>query len=95
VLITSETAEIVRDYVEMNRNGVTDEHGREPLLTSKSGRVVETTIQRYVYTATRPCYYNGGECPLTETPRRARLCLGMLHQNAREALAHMHYVGAM
>jgi integrase len=70
VLITPETTEVIRDYVEMNRSEVTDEHGREPLLTSKSGRVVETTIQRYVYTATRPCYYNGGECPFdrdTET----------------------------
>jgi len=47
----------------MNRKDVTDDHGREPLLTSKSGRIVETTIQRYVYTATRSCYYNGGNCP--------------------------------
>lgn len=68
VLITHETAEVIRDYVEMNRKLVADDHGREPLLTSKSGRVVETTIQRYVYTATRPCYYNGGECPFDREP---------------------------
>ena len=68
VLITSETAEIVCDHVDMNREEVTDEHGREPLLTSDSGRVVDTTIQRYVYTATRPCYYNGGECPFDHDP---------------------------
>ncbi|WP_226040201.1 site-specific integrase [Natrinema sp. DC36] len=68
VLITAETAEIIRDYIEMNQNEVGDEHGREPLLTSKSGRVVETTIQRYVYTATRPCYYNGRECPFDRDP---------------------------
>lgn len=68
VLITSETAEVIRDYVERNRETVTDKQGRKPLLTSKSGRVVETTIQRYVYTATRPCYYNGGECPFDREP---------------------------
>lgn len=68
VLITPETADIIGDYIEMNRREVTDEHGRKPLLTSKSGRVVETTIQRYVYTATRPCYYNGGECPFDRNP---------------------------
>lgn len=68
VLITSETTEIIRDYVDMNRKEVTDEHRRAPLLTSSSGRVVETTIQRYVYTATRPCYYNGGECPFDRDP---------------------------
>jgi hypothetical protein len=52
----------------MNRKDVTDDHGREPLLTSKSGRIVETTIQRYVYTANRPCYYNGGNCPFDREP---------------------------
>lgn len=44
VLITSEVADIVRDYRETNRKDVTDDHDREPLLTSKSGRIVETTI---------------------------------------------------
>jgi integrase len=68
VLITPEVAEVVGDYVDMNRKDVTDDHGREPLLTSKSGRIVETTIQRYVYTATRPCYYNGGNCPFDREP---------------------------
>ncbi|WP_436347079.1 tyrosine-type recombinase/integrase [Natronorubrum sp. FCH18a] len=68
VLITSEVADVLRDYIDNNRNDVTDEHDRKPLLTSKSGRVVETTIQRYVYTATRPCYYNGGECPFDRKP---------------------------
>ncbi|QIB79070.1 site-specific integrase [Haloferax volcanii] len=63
VLITPETAEVVPDYITQTRPGVEDEHGREPLLASESGSVVSTTIQRYVYTATRPCYYNGGGCP--------------------------------
>lgn len=68
VLLTPETAEIIRDYVDGRRIAVTDEYGREPLLTTREGRVVETTIQRYVYTATRPCYYNGGECPFDRDP---------------------------
>lgn len=68
VLITPAVAEVIRDYVEMNRENTVDEHDREPLLTSKSGRIVGTTIQRYVYTATRPCYYNSGECPFDREP---------------------------
>lgn len=68
ILVSTETAEIIRDYIDNTRTDVTDEYGRKPLLTSKSGRVVETTIQRYVYTATRPCYYNGGECPFDQKP---------------------------
>ncbi|WP_058825920.1 site-specific integrase [Haloferax sp. Q22] len=63
VLITPDMAEVITDYIDQNRPNVEDEHGRKPLLASKSGRVVETTIQRYVYTATRPCIYNGGNCP--------------------------------
>jgi len=63
VLITPKTAGVVADYIEQTRFDVEDDYGRKPLLTSKSGRVVETTIQRYVYTASRPCYYNGGDCP--------------------------------
>ena len=44
MLITPEVADVVRSYIDMNRKGVTDDHGREPLLTSKSRRIVETTI---------------------------------------------------
>ena len=63
VLINPDMAEVITDYIDQNRPDVEDEHGRKPLLSSKNGRVVETTIQRYVYTATRPCIYNGGNCP--------------------------------
>ncbi|KTG30573.1 tyrosine-type recombinase/integrase [Haloferax profundi] len=63
VLITPDMAGVITDYIDQNRPDVEDEHGRKPLLSSKNGRVVETTIQRYVYTATRPCIYNGGNCP--------------------------------
>ncbi|TKR28078.1 tyrosine-type recombinase/integrase [Natronomonas salsuginis] len=68
VLITPETAGILSDYIKQTRPDVTDEHGRKPLLASQNGRAVETTIQRYVYTATRPCYYNGGNCPFDRNP---------------------------
>lgn len=68
VLISPETAEVVADYVEQTRPDVEDEYGRRPLLASESGRVVGTTIQRYVYGATRPCIYNGGSCPFDRDP---------------------------
>jgi site-specific recombinase XerD len=68
VLITHETAGIIRDHIKNTRPDVTDEHGRKPLLASNEGRVVETTIQRYVYTATRPCTYGSGDCPFDRDP---------------------------
>jgi site-specific recombinase XerD len=55
-------AQAIDDYVTQNRHDVIDEHGREPLLTSRQGRFQGSTIQRHVYKTTRPCIY-AGECP--------------------------------
>jgi integrase len=68
VLITPETAAVIRDYIENTRTDVTDDHGRHPLITTRNGRRARTSIQRMVYTATRPCSYNGGTCPVGEDP---------------------------
>lgn len=54
--------DVIVDYVDKHRHDVTDEHGREPLLTTKQGRPAKTTIQRNIYAMTRPCYYTN-ECP--------------------------------
>jgi integrase len=63
VLLNWGTAEIIEDYVSDQRPDTQDEYGREPLMASRHGRVVQTSIQKHVYTATRPCVYNGGACP--------------------------------
>ncbi|TQQ81837.1 tyrosine-type recombinase/integrase [Halonotius roseus] len=62
VILAPETATILTDYLE-NKTTVTDQHGRKPLLTTRTGRPAQTTLQKYVYTASRPCEYNGGTCP--------------------------------
>jgi site-specific recombinase XerD len=61
--IRDEMKELLLDYIEARRHDVTDDHGREPLLTTKQGRPVKTTIQRNIYGVTRPCFYTD-ECPL-------------------------------
>ncbi|MFB6080504.1 MAG: tyrosine-type recombinase/integrase [Haloferacaceae archaeon] len=64
VRISSEVAAVIRDYLRFNHPDEEDEHGRTPLLMSTRGKRCEaTTIQRNVYTATRPCHYTG-ECPM-------------------------------
>lgn len=68
VFITPATAEVLTDYIETNRPETTDEHGREPLFSSKKGRMNIPAIQKNVYAATRPCTYNGGNCPYGEDP---------------------------
>lgn len=68
VLITFDTAQVIADYCENARPDATDEYGREPLIATEYGRRARTTIQRLVYTATRPCHYTN-ECPFEEDPK--------------------------
>lgn len=64
VRISRETADVIADFLKWNHTGGTDGHGRTPLLMSTHGKRCESsTIQRNVYTVTRPCYYTG-ECPI-------------------------------
>lgn len=62
VAITTELAELLRDHVENQRNDVTDDYGRAPLLTTTVGRMHRTTIRALVYRVTAPCF-RGLECP--------------------------------
>lgn len=63
IAIRPATREILKDYVEQNRNEVTDEHGRKPLFVAPegSGRPHQNTLRNYVYALTRPCLHT--ECP--------------------------------
>jgi len=55
------------DYIEHTRHDVTDDDGREPLLTTQYGRPAKSTLQNHVYRVTRPCYYSG-QCPHDREP---------------------------
>jgi integrase len=55
-------AEVLRDYIDGPRDNVTDEHGREPLITTSHGRPAKTTVRDTLYRVTRPCWRNEG-CP--------------------------------
>lgn len=65
VAIREDTSDVLADYIEMNRPDVADGAGKKPLLASKQGRLSSSTVQRYIYTATRPCVYTG-DCPFDE-----------------------------
>jgi integrase len=47
--IRDDTAEILESYIEMHRIEVTDEFGREPLLTTRDGRIASSTVRKIVY----------------------------------------------
>lgn len=55
-------ADILLDYITVTREDVTDEYGRDPLITTDHGRIALSTISKYAYKWTRPCKVSG-ECP--------------------------------
>lgn len=61
--LTGGVAQAIQDYLDNNRIDSTDKDGREPLLSTKSGRIHESTLQKYSYRWTRPCKIGMG-CPL-------------------------------
>jgi len=67
VKLKTETAEVVRDYIQNRRPDVTDEYGRKSLLTKGTGRMSRSTIQKIAYKWTRPCVV-GLDCPHDRDP---------------------------
>lgn len=59
--VSTEYAQVIREYIEHNRHNVVDDHGRVPLITSDQGRLSPTPIRRTVYRWTQPCRIRG--CP--------------------------------
>jgi len=67
VSITDSTAEILSDFIQNNRCDVTDEFGREPLLTTSYGRISSTTVRKIIYNWSRPCIISDS-CPHDKDP---------------------------
>ncbi|MFB6187651.1 MAG: tyrosine-type recombinase/integrase [Halobacteriaceae archaeon] len=59
--------EIIDDYIAENRIEKEDAYGREPLLTTRYGRVGKSTLRRDLYRMTQPCRYGKG-CPHDKDP---------------------------
>ncbi|WP_049923916.1 tyrosine-type recombinase/integrase [Halopiger djelfimassiliensis] len=66
VALDTGTCTILNDYLNQHRHDVTDDHGRNPLITTPQGRPHVQTIQTWVYAATRPCQW--GDCPDDRDP---------------------------
>ena len=62
VALSDIATRVLADYIGAHREVVLDEHGREPLLTTKHGRPAKTTLRDWVYEITQPCFYTR-ECP--------------------------------
>ncbi len=59
----SETASrYIEDFIEYHRPDVTDDHGRNPLITTEYGRPAGNTLRKTLYRITRPCW-RSEPCP--------------------------------
>ncbi|WP_336035168.1 tyrosine-type recombinase/integrase [Halobacterium yunchengense] len=66
IALDAEICRLLEDWIEQNRHPVEDDEGREPLLTSRNGRMNRSSIRDAVYRVTRPCFY--AECPKGRDP---------------------------
>jgi len=67
VAISVSLAALLDDWIELKRPAVTDEYGREPLITTRNGRTANGTISGCAYKYTQPCRYKR-RCPLDRNP---------------------------
>ena len=56
IQLSDDMAEVIDDYIQVHREQITDENGREPLFTTSHGRISGGRIRKNHYTVTRPCH---------------------------------------
>jgi len=74
VALSDDICMLLDDWLEDQRPTVTDDHGREPLVATVQGRANKTTLRKYVYQATRPCF-RGADCPEERDPEECEAAI--------------------
>lgn len=62
IALDDSTCELLKAWIRENRPNVTDDYGREPLLSTPNGRIHPGSAQNYVYSVTKPCFTENA-CP--------------------------------
>lgn len=65
--LSEEICMILDNYIVDRRVEITDEHGRDPLVTTSKGRIANSTISKTCYRWSRPCMV-GTDCPHGRNP---------------------------
>jgi integrase len=67
IAISDKVAEVIVDYVNYSRHDVTDKFDREPLFTTRQGRISKSTIQRTTYKCSQPEIMDSDKEPIKIT----------------------------
>ncbi|RQG97235.1 tyrosine-type recombinase/integrase [Natrarchaeobius chitinivorans] len=65
--VSERVAQALQDYIEGPRQSITEDSGRQPLVTTRFGRASPTCIRDTLYKWSRPCAI-GIDCPHDEDP---------------------------
>lgn len=90
VAITEELVEVLEAYIEHNRFETVDDYGRQPLVTSKFGRLTRSSYRRQVYRVTAPCF-RGEPCPGC-VDERQKACPEAVNPHAIRRGSITHYL---
>jgi hypothetical protein len=98
--LSCQIAKILHDYIAHRRPKTTDKHGREPLFTTRRGRIGLQALARTVTSATRPCVYGDGcphdrdidQCPASSNRSKSSKCPSSVsgHPVRRGSITHGH-----
>jgi integrase len=68
VTLPDEIGELVKEYIRVRREDITDQYGREPLFPApkKRGRATKGALRQRIYILTQPCRH--GPCPHGRDP---------------------------
>lgn len=78
VALADDVCQLLDDWIEHQRPAVTDDFGRDPLITTREGRAHKATLRGDCYRETRPCI-STGDCP---HGRDITTCPGTEHDGA-------------
>lgn len=67
--LSDEICGLLDDYIKRTRIDVTDDHKRQPLVTTENGRPCKGTLRWWIYRVTQPCFYKN-KCPKDRQPER-------------------------
>lgn len=100
--LSDDVALVLNDYIAAHRKDVTDDYGRNPLVTTYNGRIGLSTISKTAYGWSRPCEFGQGcphgrdidDCPAAGASDSATKCPSSVGSHAYRRGGITHYLSS-